>query len=250
MVLLIKTYTMISLLNLSSKRASYSVSFFKVVAVCVLLLPNFLSPAFGQKGNNDDKKPKEKQWKKITICHKGETIEISESALQAHLNHGDAVGPCDDVVFDGNVVPFLEAQGKIEEPIGSELTALEESFEDNGGAASDEIFVVNENVNVLLEIVAQRGKVGDLLDTLSNRYNITEEFFPGDPNDLIVTVLFPIDKLSELNGFTEVVRFARPVYKAITNGGVVTSQGDIATLIFWKTFLKSSMWSNMLKKYV
>ena len=32
--------------------------------------------------------------KKITICHNGQTLEISVNALQAHLNHGDCVGDC------------------------------------------------------------------------------------------------------------------------------------------------------------
>lgn len=33
--------------------------------------------------------------KKITICHKGEeTISVSKNALQAHLDHGDKIGPC------------------------------------------------------------------------------------------------------------------------------------------------------------
>ena len=32
--------------------------------------------------------------KKITICHNGQTLEISVNALQAHLNHGDCVGEC------------------------------------------------------------------------------------------------------------------------------------------------------------
>jgi len=37
--------------------------------------------------------------KKVTVCHKPDsknpvTIEISRSALQAHLNHGDHEGPC------------------------------------------------------------------------------------------------------------------------------------------------------------
>lgn len=33
--------------------------------------------------------------KKITICHKDkETISISVNALQAHLDHGDKIGPC------------------------------------------------------------------------------------------------------------------------------------------------------------
>lgn len=31
---------------------------------------------------------------KVTICHKGQTIEVSQSALQAHLDHGDAIGEC------------------------------------------------------------------------------------------------------------------------------------------------------------
>ena len=35
--------------------------------------------------------------KKVTVCHKGkETISISVNALQAHLDHGDIVGDCDD----------------------------------------------------------------------------------------------------------------------------------------------------------
>ena len=32
--------------------------------------------------------------KKITLCHKGQTLELPEPAVQAHLNHGDTLGPC------------------------------------------------------------------------------------------------------------------------------------------------------------
>jgi hypothetical protein len=31
---------------------------------------------------------------KVTICHKGQTLEVAEPAVQAHLNHGDSLGPC------------------------------------------------------------------------------------------------------------------------------------------------------------
>ena len=31
---------------------------------------------------------------KTTICHKGKTITVSNSALPAHKRHGDTVGPC------------------------------------------------------------------------------------------------------------------------------------------------------------
>ena len=32
--------------------------------------------------------------KKVTLCHKGKTLEVAEPAVQAHLNHGDTLGPC------------------------------------------------------------------------------------------------------------------------------------------------------------
>jgi hypothetical protein len=32
--------------------------------------------------------------RKITICHKGQTIKVSFFALFAHLRHGDRIGPC------------------------------------------------------------------------------------------------------------------------------------------------------------
>jgi hypothetical protein len=37
---------------------------------------------------------------RVTICHKGRTITISSSALNAHLNHGDVEGSCEDAEVD------------------------------------------------------------------------------------------------------------------------------------------------------
>jgi len=31
---------------------------------------------------------------KVAICHEGETISVSASAVNAHLAHGDTLGPC------------------------------------------------------------------------------------------------------------------------------------------------------------
>jgi hypothetical protein len=32
----------------------------------------------------------------VAVCHKGkQTIKISAAAVQAHLDHGDTLGPCD-----------------------------------------------------------------------------------------------------------------------------------------------------------
>ena len=31
---------------------------------------------------------------KVTICHKGNTIQVDETAVSAHLAHGDTLGAC------------------------------------------------------------------------------------------------------------------------------------------------------------
>lgn len=35
------------------------------------------------------------QNQKVTICHNGNTIQVDDNALQAHLNHGDSEGACE-----------------------------------------------------------------------------------------------------------------------------------------------------------
>ena len=32
--------------------------------------------------------------KKVVLCHKGNTIEVAEPAVDAHLKHGDTLGAC------------------------------------------------------------------------------------------------------------------------------------------------------------
>ena len=48
-----------------------------------------LSPTLATVANADKDKDK-----KVTVCHKGQTLELPEPAVQAHLNHGDTLGPC------------------------------------------------------------------------------------------------------------------------------------------------------------
>jgi hypothetical protein len=45
-----------------------------------------LAPELGNGAGNGQQK--------VVICHMGHTLEVAEPAVQAHLNHGDSLGPC------------------------------------------------------------------------------------------------------------------------------------------------------------
>ena len=51
--------------------------------------------------------------KKVYICHNGNTICVNENAVQAHLNHGDFLGPCTSCSsnrIDGSNIQFATSQ--------------------------------------------------------------------------------------------------------------------------------------------
>lgn len=49
---------------------------------------------------------------KVTICHNGNTIEVAESAVQAHLDHGDTLGPCEEIIIAD--VKFIDTNDELE----------------------------------------------------------------------------------------------------------------------------------------
>lgn len=62
-------------------------------------------------GDNDDidEGSGEEPEEKVTICHNGDTIEVDESAVPAHLAHGDTLGACEEVKPEPVVEPIVEA---------------------------------------------------------------------------------------------------------------------------------------------
>jgi hypothetical protein len=54
---------------------------------------------------------------KVTLCHKGETINVGSPAFTAHLAHGDTVGAC------GTVVPPTPTSTDTVAPVVSNLAA-------------------------------------------------------------------------------------------------------------------------------
>jgi Na+/glutamate symporter len=73
------------------------------VGCAILLAGSLLGPPLNTNAIAKDKASEKTQQKqkekdaqeKVTICHKGQTLTVSKSALNAHLNHGDTLGPCD-----------------------------------------------------------------------------------------------------------------------------------------------------------
>ena len=164
---------------------------------------------------------------KVTICHNGKTIEVSEKSLDAHLRHGDYLGPCgspDD--FTGTLETKYPPTGKSESLLSKDLEALKIFYEDKGSAASDEIFTISQGSKVLIEITAILNQEDNLKQYLvSQGYN---EIFTSEYNPKLITVLYPIDQLDELTLLTDMVWEVEQVNTAILKSGIAETLGDIA----------------------
>ncbi|TYA59706.1 T9SS type A sorting domain-containing protein [Formosa maritima] len=58
---------------------------------------------------------------KVTLCHDGQEICVSENAVQAHLNHGDFLGSCNPD-FDCSTAPLCDAALKVPEPEATNIS--------------------------------------------------------------------------------------------------------------------------------
>jgi len=127
-----------------------------------------------------------------------------------------------------NIIPYYEppVDGKTYDLIGSELTSLYFVYLENGTYISDDIFqVVGSSVSI--RILTKPGEYQAALDLLiSPAYGLTSVV--GDPGENTLTGLFPILNLLSLNALPELLVEVRPNYSALSNIGLVTSQGDTA----------------------
>ena len=62
----------------------------------LLILTITLFLAAGDAEAKKDKDKDKDQDNKVTVCHDGDELSVSESALDAHLDHGDTEGKCED----------------------------------------------------------------------------------------------------------------------------------------------------------
>lgn len=63
-------------------------------ALFMTLLVSFMVFLFSATVHSKTFASKSIKSKLVTICHKGKTIRVDQSAVNAHLKHGDGLGSC------------------------------------------------------------------------------------------------------------------------------------------------------------
>lgn len=70
-----------------------------VILVSTMAAMSFIIPPPAikefQTQKNTASAPQAEHLDKVVICHKGHTIKVDESAVAAHLAHGDTLGACE-----------------------------------------------------------------------------------------------------------------------------------------------------------
>jgi hypothetical protein len=120
-------------------------------------------------------------------------------------------------------------QGKLYEPLGSELKALYEIVRRGQKVESNEMFYLDGD-DVLIEVIYFKGKfegVASILKDLDFE-TPTQEELKQDPNSLIIAGFLPIEKILQLNNpaYRDIINYVRPAIPGIRNVGATTSQGD------------------------
>ena len=131
-----------------------------------------------------------------------------------------------EVTYLACVFPTIIANdAKSNTIIGSELTTLY----NNPADASEDIFILSDNNSrVMIEIIAvsgQQNSLYSLLTTNTTLYGLTDTI-GNSRTPLIITGSFPIANLINLNSLTTQIVYARPLYPAVNNTGLISSQGD------------------------
>ena len=137
---------------------------------------------------------------------------------------------CPDDV-SGFIFPVYGGDGKYDDLIGSKLGSLADGTA--GENPSDLIYQIDNQQRVLIEIVPNTNRTGDVINRLqSSFYGLTTGNFLIDPADILannlptVDVSFPINRLNDLNKEFELINFVRPLYQSLQNQGITTTQGD------------------------
>lgn len=114
--------------------------------------------------------------------------------------------------------------------IGVELTSLYYTYLNTGTYISNDIFqIIGNSVRVTIRTKpGQHANAVSLLTT--SAYGLVQEL--NDPTNNLIEGTFPILNLLSLNQLPTLLVYARPIYAALSNAGLITSQGDSALRSF------------------
>lgn len=138
----------------------------------------------------------------------------------------DCLNPPNTVIF-----PYFDPYAnKSYDIIGVELTSLYYTFQNNGTYISDDIFQILGS-SVRVSIRTKPGEHANAVSLLTTpAYGLVQEL--NDPNNNLINGTFPILNLLSLNLLPNLLVSARPIYAALSNAGLITSQGDTALRSF------------------
>jgi hypothetical protein len=117
-------------------------------------------------------------------------------------------------------------RGKVNTPLGSELTSLYENF-GNVIDSAKTIFILSHD-SVMIEVIAIQGQFATLRTLLQTPpYGMTNLRDNG-PVTLTVTGKFPIVNLKKLDSLPTLISYCMPLFPPVTGLGITTTQGDAA----------------------
>ncbi len=138
----------------------------------------------------------------------------------------DCLAPAPAVIFPY----FNPTVNKSYDIIGVELTSLYTIYQSTGTYISDDIFQILGN-SVRIAIRTKPGQHEAAVSLLAtSTYGLVQEL--NDPANNQVNGTYPINKLLLLNQLPTLLVSARPIYAALSNAGLITSQGDTALRSF------------------
>ncbi len=131
----------------------------------------------------------------------------------------------------GVIFPYFNPYAnKSYDIIGVELTSLYYTYQSTGTYISDDIFQIL-GTSVRVSIRTKPGQHANAVSLLITApYGLVQEL--NDPTNNLINGTFPIVNLLSLNQLPTLLVSARPIYPALRNAGLITSQGDTALRSF------------------
>ena len=134
--------------------------------------------------------------------------------------------PAPNVIFPY----FTPSANKSYDIIGVELRSLYNTYLASGSYISDDIFQILGS-SVRISIRTKPGQHAAAVSLLATpTYGLVQEL--NDPANNLINGTFPILYLLSLNQLPTLLVSARPIYPALHNAGLITSQGDTALRAF------------------